>query len=190
MGDYSPNEIVDILLVLGECHRFYKRAAVLYRRRYPMRLHHPNASAIRKIESRIRRGNIRRQRKRRMIDDYRMNARFLTVLAAVHLNPNKSTRQIQIGIPRETARRYLKVVKYHPYHLSLNQALNEQDHGERLLFCQWAVQQIQNDENFFKFVMFSDEATFHSDGSLNRHNSHYWAPVNPYWMQQIDHQHR
>ena len=35
-------------------------------------------------------------------------------------------------------------------HVSLNQALNEQDHEERQLFCQWAVQQIQNDENFLK----------------------------------------
>ncbi|OXU20114.1 hypothetical protein TSAR_016501 [Trichomalopsis sarcophagae] len=38
--------------------------------------------------------------------------------------------------------------------------------------------------------MFSDESTFNSIGHLNRHNSHYWFAINPYWMQQIDNQHR
>lgn len=38
--------------------------------------------------------------------------------------------------------------------------------------------------------MFSDEATFVSDGSLNRHNSHYWSDVNPHWSRSVDHQHR
>lgn len=192
MVDYTQTEIVDILLVLGECRRSYRRAASLYRARYPRRLHHPNHTGIRNIELRLRRQVVKRKRRRYTIDDYRRNARVLTVLAAVHLNPHISTREIQsqIGIPRESARRYLKVAKYHPYHVSLNQALNITDNQERRLFCQWALQQIQNDENFFKFVMFSDEATFRSDGSLNRHNSHYWSRENPHWMQQIDHQHR
>lgn len=74
--------------------------------------------------------------------------------------------------------------------MSFNQALSEQDHEQRRLFCQWAIQRWRDDENFFKFVMFSDEATFQSDGLLNRHNSHYWSPVNPHWMQEVDHQHR
>lgn len=192
MSDYTPSETVDILLVLGECHHSYQRAAALYQTRYPHRRHHPNPSTIRYIELRCRRGNIRRQRKRNTIDDYRMNPRAITVLAIVHLNPHISIRKIQneIGIPRETARRYLKFAKFHPYHVSLTQALSVQDHENRRLFCQWALQRLQNNQNFFKFVMFSDEATFCSDGLLNRHNSHYWATENPRWMQQVDHQHR
>lgn len=192
MPDYSASETVDILLVLGECQRSYRRAAALYRRRYPRRLHHPNHAAIRAIERRCRRGNIGRQRRRYTIDNYGMNPRCITVLAMVHLNPHISLRgiQTQVGIPRETARRYLKLAKFHPYHVSLKQALTEQDHEQRRLFCQWAIQQVRDDENFFKYVMFSDESTFCSDGLLNRHNSHYWSPVNPHWMQQIDHQHR
>ncbi|EZA60790.1 hypothetical protein X777_13803 [Ooceraea biroi] len=51
----------------------------------------------------------------------------------VHLNPHVSLREIErtVGIPRSTASRYLKAAKYHPYHITLNQALTENDHRER-----------------------------------------------------------
>lgn len=191
MPDYSPNEIVDILLILGECRHNYKRAAALYRRRFPRR-QLPNDTTIHNIEIRVRRGNLRRQRRKYNNNDRAMNPRFLEVMAMVHVNPHVSLREIQrtLGIPKSTAGRYLKAVRYHPYHITLNQALIEQDHRDRLLFCQWASQQIRNDGEFFNYVLFSDEATFHSTGILNRHNCHYWAPVNPHWMGQIDNQHR
>jgi len=30
MSNYPPNEVVDILLILGECYRNYRRAARVY----------------------------------------------------------------------------------------------------------------------------------------------------------------
>ena len=39
MAGYTPNEIVDILLVLGESHRNYRNASRLYAQRYPDRRH-------------------------------------------------------------------------------------------------------------------------------------------------------
>ncbi|EZA48045.1 hypothetical protein X777_14421, partial [Ooceraea biroi] len=44
--------------------------------------------------------------------------------------------------------------------------------------------------NFLNFVLFSDEATFHSTGQLNRHNCHYWSVANPHWYRRIDFQHQ
>lgn len=46
------------------------------------------------------------------------------------------------------------------------------------------------DPDFFRYVLFSDEATFHNIGQPNRHNCHYWAVENPHWYRQIDRQHR
>jgi len=37
--------------------------------------------------------------------------------------------------------------------------------------------------------MFSDEATFHNNGQLNRHNCHYWSVENPHWFRTNDLQH-
>jgi len=58
----------------------------------------------------------------------------------------------------------------------------------RIEFCQWALRMIANDSNSFRFVLFSDEAKFYSDGQLNRHNSHYWSNQNPHWHIPVDHQ--
>jgi len=46
--DYNSNEIVDRLLVLGECRGNYRRAAT-YHQRFPRKRHHPNESIIRII---------------------------------------------------------------------------------------------------------------------------------------------
>ena len=54
MGDYTPAEIVDILLILGETRGNYREVARLYVIRYPDR-RHPNAARIRLLELRARR---------------------------------------------------------------------------------------------------------------------------------------
>ena len=43
---------------------------------------------------------------------------------------------------------------------------------------------------FFNYVLFTDEATFHKNGSVNRHNFHYYFTENPHFLRQIDDQHR
>lgn len=167
-----------------------EETTALYRRRFPRR-QLPNAAMIRNIKIRIRRGNLRRQRRKYNDSDHVMNHRFLAIVAIVHVNPHISLREIQrtLDIPKSIAGRYLRAVRYHSYHTTLNQSLTEQDHRDRLLSCQWSSQQIRNDGEFFNYVFFSDEATSHNTGILNKHNCHYWAPVNPHWMGQIDNQH-
>ncbi|OXU20714.1 hypothetical protein TSAR_002883 [Trichomalopsis sarcophagae] len=48
MADYPPNEIVDMILVLGERQNNYRGAARLYAERYPDR-RHPDDRAIRRL---------------------------------------------------------------------------------------------------------------------------------------------
>lgn len=36
--------------------------------------------------------------------------------------------------------------------------------------------------------MFSDEATFRSNGAVNRHNMHYYSTTNPFWVREVQHQ--
>ncbi|OXU24648.1 hypothetical protein TSAR_000304 [Trichomalopsis sarcophagae] len=141
MANYTPNEIVDILITLGECGRNYRLTALL---------------------------------------------------AVVHVNPHISTRQIQreLGVPRSTAHRWLQSVNYHPYHITLVQELREAVYVLRVQFCRWALEMLDLNPNFFWEVCFSDEATFISNGNLNRHNCHYWSPENPHWYREVLNQHR
>jgi len=88
--------------------------------------------------------------------NYDNDARLATVLAAVHLNPQISSRQIerQIGIPRKTTLRLLKNAKYHAHRITLTQAITDEDMRVRLLFCQWAEQMFENNPRFFYNVVF------------------------------------
>lgn len=46
-----------------------------------------------------------------------------------------------------------------------------------------------NSDNFFlQEVLFTDEATFINRSQINLKNMHYWAPKNPHWMREVDHQ--
>lgn len=189
MADFTPTEIVDMIWILGECRGNYREASRLYRIRYPQR-RHPDHRTIHRLEERARQGHLRRSRARHEYDD--RGARVLVVLGLVHLNPHISSRQIEreTGIPQRTVIRILRSNRYHPYHITLTQALNANDMRNRVTFCRWALQMILQDPNFFNYVLFSDEATFHSTGQLNRHNSHYWSDQNPHWYRPVDNQHR
>ncbi|EFN70922.1 hypothetical protein EAG_00265, partial [Camponotus floridanus] len=101
MADYPPAEIIDILLVLGECRENYRAAERLYRERYPDR-RHPYAGTIRDLKIRAQNGQLVRVRRHHRYDEN--DVRVLTVLAAVHVDPHISSRQIErnTGISQRT----------------------------------------------------------------------------------------
>ncbi|KAE8743491.1 hypothetical protein FOCC_FOCC010914, partial [Frankliniella occidentalis] len=68
----------------------------------------------------------------------------------------------------------------HPYKVSHHQQLQPHDVDRRFEMCDWFLDKIENvedpgEDDFIRNVMFTDECTFGSDGTANRHNSHHWA---------------
>ena len=116
----------------------------------------------------------------------------LAVLLTVTENPHCSQKDItqSTNISGRSVRRILKKHKYHAYHIQLHQELNNGDVQRRTEFCNWAIQTMEEDGTFFNRVLFSDEATFHRNGSVNRHNFHYYADENPNYFRQTYCQHR
>ena len=125
MADYPPNEVVDMILVLGASQNNYRGAARLYAERYPDR-RHLDDRAIRRLTQRARGGHMVRQRRRH---EYGENDnRVVTILAIIHLDPHISARRVEmeIGIPRNTFLRIMKVIQHHAYHITLFQELQFQ----------------------------------------------------------------
>ncbi|EFN66312.1 hypothetical protein EAG_00126, partial [Camponotus floridanus] len=83
-------------------------------------------------------------------------------------------------VSKRSVLRILRRHKFHPYHLSLHQELHGMDFVNRVRFCQWAQQQIRNNESFFDNVLFTDEAAFTNHGNVNLRNMHMWAVENPH----------
>lgn len=145
---FSNEEAFDMLMVLGECQRCFRRAARVYAERYPDRQHY-SYNVFKRLANRVRtKGTVqpnpshRNERIRRPIRDDLL----VPVVAAIHLNPQESTRRLAIdaGSNQMTVWRCLKDNKMHPYHLSLHQALSEDDFANRISFLQLGTESASN----------------------------------------------
>lgn len=65
------------------------------------------------------------------------------------------------------------------YKIQLHQQLLEEDYYARLTFCHQFNEKLCNDDAFVSNLLFSDEATFHISGKVNRHNCRIWGTENP-----------
>jgi len=124
-------------MVLGECHNNFRAAVRRYAERFPIR-RHPNHRTILRVTERARGGHLARQRRRH---EYENDARAVTILAAIYLDPHISSRQIEreIGISRRTDLRILNVLRYHAYHITLVQELKPHHIQMRIEFFVTAI---------------------------------------------------
>lgn len=186
---YSNQEAHDMMLILGECRGNFSEATRLWQDRYPHRTPH-SRNVFSRLSRRIRNEGIiqphhnkGKQIRRRVRDD-----RAPDIIASVNVFPRDSLtrRSLDSGISKTTIYRILKEEKFHPYRMSLHQALNQNDMQRRLNFCNWIEQQ---PHNFHRNILFSDECTFKSDAEVNTWNFRYWSQSNPHWLREVDHQH-
>jgi len=102
------------------------------------------------------------------------------VLERFTTSPQKSATQCawEIGVCSTSVRRILKAFKWKVYILRLLHAINDDDLDRRMQFCEWFQQMVNEDEEFVMQIVWSDEAQFKLNGTVNRHNCVYWAPEN------------
>jgi hypothetical protein len=97
------------------------------------------------------------------------------VLEQLTRSPQKYAKQCArlTGISRSIEKRILKRFKWKVYK-------NKEDPDRRVKFCEWLQHKVHEDGEFVIKTVWSDEATFKLNGTVNRHNCVYWAPENPY----------
>lgn len=110
----------------------------------------------------------------------------LEILLGVAENPNVSSRQIALNanLSHTSVLTILHKHKFHPYKVTLTQELSEDDFDRRVEFCEQLQNLCNNDVMFVKNIIFSDEASFFLNGTVNRQNCRYWASQNPRWMEE------
>lgn len=97
-------------------------------------------------------------------------------------NPRKSVRKAsrELQIPRSTVHKILKKeLKFLAYKLQVVQKLEQNDFPLRTEFANKVLDRLELNENYLKRICFSDEATFHVCGKVNRHNCRIWGSENP-----------
>ena len=65
------------------------------------------------------------------------------------------------------------------YKLKVLHAIQQDDMDRHVEFCQWALQTIEDDDNFLNTLIFSDEAIFRMNGHVNKQNCRIWGTEEP-----------
>lgn len=107
----------------------------------------------------------------------------LDVMQSFVENPHLSTRRaaLEHDISQSSVRRILKGNKFKPFKVKLVQELSEDDYDRRVEFCDVMMSKLDAEPELLNRILFSDEATFMTNGSVNRHNCRYWTDTNPHW---------
>ncbi|KAJ8975575.1 hypothetical protein NQ317_018107, partial [Molorchus minor] len=116
----------------------------------------------------------------------------VNVVAMAVENPSISSRQIEVksGISRRRALSVLKKHKFRPFKIWKQQQLQPTDPERRLEFCNWYLQEIQQDPLFFRNIIWTDESYISSAGIFNRNNEHWWSDDNPHRTVDVQNQGR
>ena len=80
-----------------------------------------------------------------------------------------------------------KRLHFHAYRVQILQALKPEDKPRPAEFATLTLERIDADIDYFNKVCFSDEATFHTSGNVNRHNVRIWGSENPHVVLQHMH---
>lgn len=96
-------------------------------------------------------------------------------------NPRASIRMasLNLNIPRETIRRCLAKNKIKPFKPKILHSLELGDEERRLEFCYWIQGEYLNNLDFLNEIIFSDEATFTTNGVVSAQNCRHWSTENP-----------
>ena len=110
------------------------------------------------------------------------------VKQAFQRSPMKSIRTAarQLELPCSTVHKVLhKNLRLYAYKVQMLQALHPNELPRRKKFAVNMLQRISENEAFLKRVCFSDEATFHVTGKLNKHNIRIWGSENPHASREL-----
>lgn len=184
MARVNERERIEILMMIGYGDRMRTQLEVseLFNNKYPNRA--PiSQSTISKIEKKYRDlGHVRDnyvKGRPTISEDVQLN-----VLLSVEENNHKVSRAIadENKISQGSVLNYLHKNKWHPYKVQLVHELNEDDPDRRMQFCEIMMERCIDDPQFSRRIVFSDEATFCLNGTVNRQNFRYWATENPHWI--------
>ena len=103
-------------------------------------------------------------------------------------NPRISLRaaEQECGVSKATIQRFFRrELHVFPYKLQLGTQLNNQDRQMRIQFAQYCLSKLENDQDYLKKVIFSDECHFSLAGGVNKQNCRIWGTERPLEVYQV-----
>lgn len=182
---FSHEEKFDLLECYIHCNRNANLALERYFENFPERPQ-PSVRLFPKIVMNLRNHGSFEEPRPKSYEKAGNNERDENVRAYFNAAPTSSTRASARDLPtsRSTIQRVLKENKYRPYKPTIVQGLRETDYPRRMQFSNWYVNQCEQNHDFSRLVIWTDESHFTNCGVFNRHNHHFWATENPHQLAQ------
>lgn len=181
---YTNEEYFEMLLLYGKCDRNAAATVREYEARFPdrrqpdqhviLRLAHRARTTGHFIPGRTGAGGVARHGRMINMEE--------AILESIDEDPTRSVRALArlTHVSKTTTHRILKENLFHPFHYTQVQQLNENDYPMRLQFCRWLLRKNEENYNFTRNILFTDESIFSHEGIYNAHNWHEWAVENPH----------
>jgi len=181
-NEFTNEEKLNMILIYGECRKNRRNALRVYEERYPNRRQPSDMYFTRLAKNLAKNGSFCGKRtvfKRKIATD---EEHTVAVLGRVTNEPQISIREIELetDISRSSIQRILKKAKFRPYKIHLHQGLEPGDYDRRITFLAWLA--MAREDGYVNKILWSDESRFHNNGTVNKHNCHYWSSNNPHWM--------
>lgn len=193
MAKLSERERIEILTMVGygDRRRTHQEACDLFNNVYPNRLSINRSTVSRTVRRFQETGAVKDAARIGRGRTATSDDQSLDILLAVNENPNTSLTQIGVNydISVRSAQRILKRNRYFSYNPHLVQELLAEDFDRRSEFCEIMMERCNNNFDFINQILFSDEATFCLNGTVNKHNCRFWSQENPHWMLEHHTQH-
>lgn len=177
----STQEKVELVLICGQNYYSCREAAEIFNLRHPGR--NVQFSTVAKLLRKFKQtGSVDNKYKIPHVRPVTSNEDNLNnVLLTVTETPRVSIKEISelVEVPQTSVREILKKNRFRPYKPKIVQVLQDRDYDMRFDFCAWYQGKLEDDPGFSKNVLFSDEATFTSNGTVSSQNCRWWADQNP-----------
>ncbi|CAH2011906.1 unnamed protein product, partial [Acanthoscelides obtectus] len=97
-------------------------------------------------------------------------------------NPSTSTRDVarEVQVSKTKVWQTLREEGLYPFHVQRVHALQPDAFPARVRFCEWLLHQHDNNPDFLKCILVTDESTFTRNGVNNFRNTHVWSVENPH----------
>lgn len=175
-------EKIEIVLIVGENYKTHREAAIIFNNRHPNK--NINHSTVTKIVNKFKstgsiKNNFNGKRQKLVADENTQFEVMLSVVANPKLSLRKRKSLMQQNVSKDTVARILKLNKYKPFKPKIVHTLKERDYDRRFDFCCLIQGELEEDPFFTRHIIFSDEATFSSNGTVSSQHFRWWSEENP-----------
>lgn len=175
-------EKYEAIKCLNQSNENVAQALILYHQRFPER-NQISAKTLKRFKDNLIRYGAYKKPRPKLYESYtNKNEIIEEIIGHTTAEPETSVREIQTttNISKSSVQRVLKKNGCKPYKIRKVHTLHPRDSEKRQNFCNWYLEKLRDNRDFYKDIIWTDEVHVSSAGIFNRNNKRFWSFENPH----------